>query len=397
MENNMIQQTFDSWDDEIAEDVKSNLHELANIIVTSRDWTVETIISQIGKGNIDLNPKFQRRNAWDDSRRSRLVESLIIGMPVPEIVLAENPTEKGAFIVIDGKQRLTTIIGFINENKQGNNYWDKPKLKGLKTRKDLNGLVFSELSKNPKYSAELTRFYNHDIRCTIITGFKTQDVLYDIFYRLNTNSVPLSTQELRQVLNKGPFADYLVDITGSKQPLHTVLGLQGPDNRLKDAELILRFFSLVFLGKTYKSNLRKFLDESMAEINAHWDEYEKKVNELYKEFNQAIKLLEMVFGKENVGRKFTDNQWDKNFNRVLFEVEVYYFRHLLKLKMSKEDKAKFVEEYKNLCGKDMDFRRSIELSTKDTGQYNLRYKKFLAMVNKVFKTKITEIPVQVQP
>ncbi len=59
----MLQQTFEAWEEELDEDIQSNLQELANITVTSRDWTVETIVNQITKGNIDLNPKFQRRNA----------------------------------------------------------------------------------------------------------------------------------------------------------------------------------------------------------------------------------------------------------------------------------------------------------------------------------------------
>jgi uncharacterized protein with ParB-like and HNH nuclease domain len=389
----MLQQPFESWEEELDEDIQSNLQELANIIVTSRDWTVETIVNQIKKGNIDLNPKFQRRNAWDDARRSRLIESLIIGMPVPEIVLAENPVEKGAFIVIDGKQRLTSIVGFINADVSEQQYWEKPKLKGLKTRKDLNGITFSDLEKKSKYSSELIRFFNHDIRCTIITGLKSQDVLYDIFYRLNTNSVPLSTQELRQVLNKGLFADYLVKITSTKQPLHKVIGLQGPDNRLKDAELILRFIAFYLFGKKYKSNLRKFLDEAMKEINNQWGKYEVKVTDIYRKFNETIHLLESVFEPQNIGRKYTDGKWDKNFNRVLFEVEVYYFMHLLNQHITKAEKEKFIEEFKELCGQNSEFRRSIEASTKDTGQYAIRFRKFLTIVNKAFNTHIDDIPV----
>lgn len=385
---------FDDWgDDELDEDVQSNLQELANITVTSRDWTVETIVNQIEKGNIDLNPKFQRRNAWDDTRRSRLIESLIIGMPVPEIVLAENPEEKGAFIVIDGKQRLTTIIGFINKSNLIQQYWDKPKLKGLKTRKDLNGATFDELNSKNKWLSELKRFNNHDIRCTIITGLKSQDVLYDIFYRLNTNSVPLSTQELRQVLNKGAFADYLIEVTSTKQPLHKVIGLQGPDNRLRDAELILRFIAFYLFGKKYKSNLRKFLDETMREINTNWDKYKVKVSEIYSDFNKTISLLESIFELQNIGRKFTEKKWDKNFNRALFEVEVYYCMHLLNKKITKVEKDKFIDEFKKLCSQDSDFRRSIEASTKDTGQYKIRYQKFQSIINKSFKLKINETPV----
>ena len=78
------------------------------ILVASRDWTVETIVRQVEQEHIDLDPAFQRRNAWRDHRRSRLIESFILGFPVPQLVLAENPRRRGTFVVIDGKQRLMT-------------------------------------------------------------------------------------------------------------------------------------------------------------------------------------------------------------------------------------------------------------------------------------------------
>ncbi len=105
----------DDWNEDIIKDISSKIDE--SLHVFSRDCTVETIVSQIEKGNIDLNPKFQRRNAWNDLKRSKLIESLIIGIPVPEIVLAEDPKMKKSFIVIDGKQRLLTIAGYINPEK----------------------------------------------------------------------------------------------------------------------------------------------------------------------------------------------------------------------------------------------------------------------------------------
>ena len=86
---NAIAENVD-WNEEIIEDVSPE--EESDLVVYSRDWTIATIISQIEQKNIDLNPKFQRRNAWDDSRRSKLIESLVAGLPVPEIVLAEDPT-----------------------------------------------------------------------------------------------------------------------------------------------------------------------------------------------------------------------------------------------------------------------------------------------------------------
>lgn len=138
---------------EIINDNQENSEELQNVdvsdvVVYARDWTIETIFNQINIENIDLNPKFQRRNAWNDDKRSKLIESIIMGYPVPEIVLAENPNKKRSFIVIDGKQRLLTLAGFINNDKY--KYWDRPILKGLKVLNDLNKLGYAGLDDKSK-------------------------------------------------------------------------------------------------------------------------------------------------------------------------------------------------------------------------------------------------------
>jgi len=110
-----------AWNDDVLDDVQPINYD--EVVVYSRDWTVETITNQIGQGNIDLNPRFQRRNAWNDQKRSRLIESLIVGIPIPEIVLAEDTEKRKAFLVIDGKQRLLTIAGYIDP--QNTPYWSE--------------------------------------------------------------------------------------------------------------------------------------------------------------------------------------------------------------------------------------------------------------------------------
>jgi hypothetical protein len=171
------------WNDEIIEDVSAEGE--SDLVVYSRDWTIATIISQIEQKNIDLNPKFQRRNVWDDARRSKLIESLVAGLPVPEIVLAEDPKKRKAFIVIDGKQRLLSIAGFVDPTM---NYWKKAELKKLKLLTDLNDKTYEQLKTDSALADELREFMNADVRCTIISNFRSDDALYDIFYRLNTGS-----------------------------------------------------------------------------------------------------------------------------------------------------------------------------------------------------------------
>ena len=90
----------------------SELEEISGIVVAGTDWTTATIVDQLVRENIQLNPRFQRRDAWNITRKSRFIESIILGFPIPQIVLASNKKERGKFIVLDGKQRLLTILQF---------------------------------------------------------------------------------------------------------------------------------------------------------------------------------------------------------------------------------------------------------------------------------------------
>ncbi|OON66777.1 hypothetical protein B0919_21585 [Hymenobacter sp. CRA2] len=363
----------------------------SKIIVYSRDWTIETMFSQISSGNIDLDPSFQRRNAWNDFRRSKLVESLVVGYPVPEIVLAEDPAKKKSFIVIDGKQRLMTIAGFINPDNFRS--WHKNKIKGLDVRKDINGLTFQDLKNNPDYKEDFRQFMNADLRCTIISNFDKDDVLYDIFYRLNTGSVPLSTQELRQVLNKGLFSDYLFKVTNKTLNLHKVLGLSGPDNRLRDVEIILRCLSFVLFGEGYTGNLKQFLDYSMKEINTNWDKYSSRVEEAFVDFEESTLRLSKVFdGYKFVGRKYTNGKIESRFNRALFEVQTFYFSLLDREINGYDDRASdFHSRFIKLCDNN-DFKKSIESTTKTHASYFTRFEYFREVVNQAFQVDIRRNP-----
>jgi hypothetical protein len=248
-----------------------------------------------------------------------------------------------------------------------------------------------QIKDDPKFKDEEREFMNADVRCAVISSFKSDDALYDIFYRLNTGSVPLSTQELRQVLHKGAFADHLVTITNSIQPIHRVLGLAGPDSRLKDVEIVLRFIGIVAFGSLYRGNLKKFLDDIMMEVTANWDSMQSKVDHTYAELNQAISNLEYLLGKQCIGRKFIDGSWESRFNRVLFEVEAYYLRLVPKDRLA-GGKVKFVKALKGLFD-DADFRSSVESTTKTNDRYEMRFTMMRDIVNSSFGTRIKTIPI----
>jgi hypothetical protein len=110
---------------------------VAGAVLAATDWTAETILTQLRRGNIDLNPRFQRRDAWrTPSRKSRFIESIILGLPIPQIVLAERQDRRGAYVVIDGKQRLLALRQFAAETDEE---FERLTLEGLEVRGDLNG------------------------------------------------------------------------------------------------------------------------------------------------------------------------------------------------------------------------------------------------------------------
>lgn len=359
---------LEDWNAELEGEVEAK--GIESLVVYSRDWTVETILSQIDKDNIDLNPTFQRRNAWNDAKRSKLVESLIIGIPVPEIVLAEDKNKKRSFIVIDGKQRLLAIAGFHNPARYA--VWDSPKLRDLTTRPDLNGATFEKMSGDEDKNGDVRNLMNSDIRCTIISNYESSQVLYDIFYRLNTGSVPLSSQELRQVLNRGEFANYLIATTNEALPLHYVMNLKGPDARLRDAEILLRYIAFSLFGSDYTGNLTPFLDSKMAKINSDWVGMEEAITDLTAGFNYGTEELISALGPKRVGRKFTDKGWETRFNRALFEVEVYYAARLDPGVLAQKAPV-FVAAFESLCLERPEFVDSIETSTKNIDKYFTRF------------------------
>lgn len=346
------------------------------ITVASRDWTVETIVRQVEQENIDLDPAFQRRNAWRDHRRSRLIESFILGFPVPQLVLAENPRRRGTFIVIDGKQRLLTIAGLYLPSYR--NYWASPRFSGLSVLTDLNGVGLDNFLTESQYSKDRRQLANADIRTTVITGFQDEDVLYDIFYRINTGSVPLSSQELRQVLNRGGFAKYLLEITSEPNPLWNVLGIDAPDPRLRDVELLLRLIAWRRFSKDYRGNMKAFLDEAMDFLNKQWAKERSSIEDLTQQLFLATTTALKIFGKD-VGRKFKYGRYERSLNRALFEVQAYYFSFAKVRAAATKSKSEVLQAAKELF-EDPSFTSSIESTTKSVENYRTRFTKYQKML-----------------
>ena len=280
-----INDLFDIEDDQdVTEDLDFDSKSIPNVVVSSNDWTTETIIRQIEKGNIILNPDFQRRDAWNKKKKSQFIESLILGLPIPQIVLAESKDQKGKYIVLDGKQRLLSLRQFtIPKNSLD---YKKFNLQGLDIRKKLNKKSYEDLSQDIELSDDFSSFENQPIRTVVIKNWMSEDFLYLVFLRLNTGSVPLSTQELRQALHPGEFVKFLNEKSMKSQELKHILGLKDDtvDFRMRDTELLLRYFAFKNFINKYTGNLKSFLDSTCYLLNKAWLEILEK-----KEFVKFMK------------------------------------------------------------------------------------------------------------
>lgn len=285
-------------------------------LVTGTDWTTETIVSQLRRGNIQLNPGFQRRDAWKRDRKSRFIESLVVGLPIPQIVLAESKKDRGKFIVLDGKQRLLSILQFWGFGEGPNNGYA---LSGLTLRPDLKRKDFQALSTDPRLESDFNALCNQPIRTVVIRNWKDTDFLHTVFLRLNTGSVMLSPQELRQALIPGPFSDYIDQVSGESPGLRGILGIQTPDPRMRDTEILARFLGFHFFADTYPGRMKEFLDASFDRLNGSWSDREASVIDAVAAFELAVAELLRVFGV-GLARKPGSPQ----FNRAIFDALVYF-------------------------------------------------------------------------
>jgi uncharacterized protein with ParB-like and HNH nuclease domain len=343
-------------------------------VIWGTDWTAETIVNQLKKKNIDLNPDFQRRDAWDQSKKSKFIESLILGLPVPPIILAERKDKKNSYLVIDGKQRLLSIMQFCAKEEEAE--FTHLYLKNLEILDDLNGLNYSKMLANQDLSDYINQFDNQTIRTVVIRNWPNEKFLYTVFLRLNTGSLKLSPQELRQALHPGEFLSYISKYAETENPIWEVLGLNKPDSRMRDVELILRYFAFKNFLDTYKDSLKDFMDDTCSIINSDWAHHSQKYINQLDELEAAISFTTSIFGEKYRFSKYIKGEYSSIFNRTIFDLMVYYFsdeerRHVL---ANKRDMIKL--EFEKLMTDDQIFIESASGSTKDGEKTFTRFRLF---------------------
>jgi hypothetical protein len=207
----------------------------------------------VDAGAIDIQPQYQRRARWSTEKRSALIESFLLNIPVPPIYLAED--DYGVYSVIDGKQRITAIRDFMADGFA---------LVRLEDFRDLTGRRFSEL---PRELANALRVRPY-IRAITLLRQSDPDLKYEVFQRLNTGGEPLNAQEIRNVAFRGPLNDLVYKLAEAgflRQQLKIRNERASSYRNMLDAEFVLRFLTLVESWRSFSGDFRKSMDQFMAD------------------------------------------------------------------------------------------------------------------------------------
>ena len=335
-ENNNLQLEEEIEDNKLEqEDIKP--FNTKNIKVSSAIISLESLVKRLKHDEIDLNPDFQRnQDLWDRTKMSRLIESIILRLPLPIFYFDVSNDEK--WVVIDGLQRLSTIKKFIVENKL--------KLNNLEFLIELNGKTYSDLDRSIQRVIDETQIITYQVEAQT-----PKEVRYSIFNRINTGGLTLNPQEIRQALNQSnDGVKYLKEITEEKIFKNIV---RIASKRMVDRELVLRYFS--FKLKNYKDfyeskiTLSTFLDNTMEYIDSK-EFTEIKFNELKKEFLNTLLYLGELFEKNKLFNKtIIDINKTATLNRSLFEIWTVLISELSEEEKNKLLDRKIILEEKYKC------------------------------------------------
>lgn len=263
------------------------------------DFSAGELIRLHEDGELNIQPAFQRMFRWSQAQQSRLIESMLLGLPVPQIVLFQR--EDGVLELIDGLQRVSSIIRFITSRTPQPSESEadlSTKLSGCDILTTLNGKVFADLE--PVLQLELKR---KTLRAIVIRRTNDPNLRYEMFKRLNAGGSPAEAHEVRNASLRivgesgARFLDFLETCSarGSFMELTDTLSDQAKQ-RLGRQELVLRFLALKNSLPTYKGSISDWLDdysESVVKGTVPFDYGREKV-----EFDRFFDILGARFGEE---------------------------------------------------------------------------------------------------
>lgn len=255
----------------------------------SYDFSIKEIMSMVREKLINISPDYQRHFRWDKVRQSQLIESFFLGIPVPNLFMATNADS--SWELIDGVQRLSTIINFTGaeedrallDHVEGNN--EPLRLEGLSKLTEFNGKTFTEFPIDIQTKLKLTT-----IKVTTLSDKSDKTVRFDLFERLNRGGVNLSDQEIRSCVYRGPFNDFIKELSHNEDFLNCVNISDAKEIDGTREELVLRFFAYTYDLNKFDHSVKDFLNNYMGKAEKDFDYNSNRImfNTVFKSLNEAL-------------------------------------------------------------------------------------------------------------
>jgi hypothetical protein len=346
------------------------------IIWQAKDFSIREFLSMKQDGELELQPEYQRNYVASVQIASRLIESILMDVPIPVIYLAEE--RNGKFSVIDGQQRLTSFISFV-EGLLPNG--EEFKLSGLKVLSELNRKSFQHLDRDLQLKIRTTTIHS-----IIIKKESNEDIKFEIFERLNTGSTKLNEDEIRNTVYRGPYIKLLHELS-LNSTFHQLVQKENFRNRMIYRGMILRFLALSERSYlNYKPSMTQFSNKELRDNRSLTDE---KAKEYRDRFNHCVDLVKTVFGSQAFRRYMPGNEesprgsWTvTRINMALFDIQMCGFVNYSKNEVLA--KADYIREAMlELMIHNKEFHDSILIQTSDREVVKRRFRIWLEKLDEI--------------
>lgn len=278
------------------------------IRVSTKSFSLRNVVDMIANDDLDLAPDFQRNKVWKPRQKSRLIESLLLQIPLPAFYFAEDTD--GMLRVVDGLQRLSTIYSYARD--------ESFTLRDLEYLGGESDKHFSELS-----TALQRRLLNAQIVVHVIDPSTPPDVKYDIFKRINTGGDPLNSMEIRHSMSKPRSREFLKKCISSPDFDEATGGRLRDHVRMQDREAVLRFMAFRLLDSIPDYENHGSLESLLTWANTQLDNPEavsdRQLESLFHSFEKAMKNALVVFGPHSFRKWPNDTDRLMPINRAMFE------------------------------------------------------------------------------
>ena len=325
------------------------------IIIEKNDRSLSEFQRWYKSGRLIIDPEWQRQYVWENRRASKLIESILIDVPIPVIYLAKN--EEGRYEVIDGLQRLTSVFRFFD-----NEY----PLVGLEIVRDLNRKHYRDLP--TKHQNKLN---DYTLRTFELAEQTPKDLMFLIFERLNTGGIALNDMEIRNSLFRGELNQLIKRLAGDENFINA-LNQRRLSRRMQDRALVLRF--LAFYERTHlklRSGLKRFLNEF---LETYRNPSPAKLKEYEDKFRKAMKAAVTIFGEDafRLRREWREGvvatgEWATRPNAAIFQVVSTSFTKYDLGQLTRSADA-ICEEYLDMVTTDDTWRDYVRRATGETGR-----------------------------